>query len=214
MRRRLLAAMAAAVLVTSCTTSSDGPPAASPSAGSSLRLVMNDGYEFGYARLPAGHVVTYGTSTGAVHAPIKVLEVRPLEQSGALSFTGAHVGFFACQPQCRARPGYWGSRILLSATCAAAAPTSRALYPAAGMELFPGDAPMFVLSFRVTSVADGVARGLRVTYEEAGQRHEVSSSVNSIVLSSTRQPEPTQCADPKTDPWFGGAELSRYTVAL
>lgn len=207
---RCVAAAGVALAILSCGRHGPRSPAAKPA----LELVQTEGFTFTFHRLSEGHYVAYGTSTAAVHEPLRIVEVRPLEVSGAVSFARADVAYFACQPNCRARPGYWGISTLLGAVCGPVMPRSRALYPAAGAELLPGDAPTFVLVMRVTGAGTASARGLDVVYDSGGRRHEIHSRVSSVELDDTEPARVGQCGDPATEAWFGGSREARLLRRL
>lgn len=180
----------------------------------SLEFVQSDGFTFSFHRLSAGSYVAYGTSTAAVHDPVRVVDVKPLSHHGAAEFVGARLAFFACQPNCRARPGYWGVRSLFGALCGPGIPKSRAIYEAKDALLFPGDAPNFILVAKVLDVGDAAFDGIIVTYEKGGRRHEVASHVNGLSLDTEPPSAKAQCVNPRTDPWFGGSREATLVKQL
>lgn len=202
---RAVAAAVVTLALTACAGAGPRPVAGSPATGAAprpaLELVQGEGFTSIFHSLPDGHFVAYGTSTSVVHEPVRVVDVRPLETDGTVA-DGAAVAFFAC-PRCTKRPGHWGTTLLLGAVCGATRPSSRALYPAAGVELRPGELAHFVVVVRSAGAA-GTARGLHVTYEAGGRRHEVTTRLNGVRLD-TEPARAHQCADPKRSMWFGGS---------
>jgi hypothetical protein len=204
------AAAGAALALLACGHSSPPQSQAKPA----LELVQSEGFTFVFRHLTEGQFIAYGTSTAAVHEPTRVIDVRPLEESGAVKFAGANVAYYACQPNCRARPGYWGVRTLFGGLCGPIMPRSRAVYPATGAELLPGDAPIFILVGRMTGDGEASLRGLRIIYEVDGHRREVHSRVNSVVVDNAEPARAGQCGDPATEAWFGGSRATRLIRRL
>lgn len=195
-----------------CTHQGGQPRPTTQASKPALDLIQTKGASFDLGAVPTGHYVVYATSTAAVHEPVTVIEVQPLEKSGALEPAESMVAFYACQPQCRDRPGIWAARILLGGVCSSRPPASRVLNSAAGMELLPGDAPIFVVVGRVRDASAGRFTGIRVTYEAAGKRYEATSPHNTVTTDYTQRDD--HCDNPETAPWLSRKADDRIAVRL
>ena len=188
--------------------SGPGPESGRPA----LELLTNVAGTFLFGPLPSGMYVAYGLSTGAVHAPVRVVDVQPLEREGDVEFVGAKMGLFACDT-CARHPGTFGLRgIILGGTCGPTDVVNRALYPAVGRDLVVGDAPHFVVVGRVTGPGFARLSGIVVTYRLGQKAYTVTSPVNGLEV---RPDDPPGCAESEQHGmWFGGAEGDRHSELL
>jgi hypothetical protein len=207
MRARRVGAVAVVVALLSAGYGGSRPILAAPTFA--LGLPRDEAGRFGFDRLPPGTYVAYGMRTAVVHRPLRILSIRPVRHSADVEFVSAHVMFLQC-PTCRPRPGTYGTKILLGSACGPTDLHSRAMVPAVGLDLYPGDAPSFILVGRFRSGV-GSIEGARITYRVGSRTETVTSLLHSADATGSAPPEGVAyCGDPQSA-WYGGSDELAYT---
>jgi hypothetical protein len=211
--RSAAAAVLALALVAPACSRGHTPAPPRPTGPPALELVADAAQQFGLAPVPVGTYVAYGVSTGAVHEPVRIVAVRPLVVKGDVEFATAKLALYVCD-KCRRHPGAYGVRRLLGSTCGPYEPGNRALVPAVGVDLLPGDAPHLILVGRTTGPGDATISGAEVTYRAGGVERTVSTPVHGLTVDASAPPVDPPCPDPKKESWFGGSDERDATAPL
>jgi hypothetical protein len=205
MRARRLGAVAVVVALLSAGHGGSAATLTAPTPA--LDLPRAEFGRFGFHRLPPGTYVAYGMRTAAVRRPLRILSIRPVRHSADVEFVSAHVMFLKCG-SCRPRPGTYGTTMLLGSTCGPTEPYSRAMVPAAGLDLYPGDAPSFVLVARFR-FGVGTVEGARITYRVGSRTETVTSLLHSVDVTESLPSDGAYCRDLSAR--YGDSEDVAYT---